>query len=377
MRSLKRLLFQLFFTFSVVSLAACGGSSNGTPFTGGTNPGVDNTGDNNGDTGDTDDTGDTGDTGDNGNDDSNGDDDGNGDDAQPSGTFSLAITDAPIDHASHVYVAFSGVTLHPAEGDPVEFMFEENRTIDLLALQGTQSEHLLNEENVPPGDYESIHIHVNASHDGVLDSYVEMNDGTQLELGLEEENQLNITQAFTVVADEHTDFTVDLDLRRSLILPEGETDALLRPSLRLVHTQQAGSIACTVDDLLISTVCENPDVSLGAVYIYEGADVTPMDVRNEDTDPLTTALVVFEDDVYYYEAGFLPAGEYTVAYTCDAVNDDPEAADELDFYGVGNAEVTAGQETLFHFGSGSSLFNGDGEEGGEEETTGDETTEEA
>jgi hypothetical protein len=371
MRSLKNLLFQLFLSLSILSLAACGGGSSNYP-SHGTNTGISNPGDSNtGGSGDDGETGDTGDTGGDGgsDDDNNDDEDGNNDNNQPTGAFSLAITDAPIDHATHVYVAFTGVTLHPVEGDPVEFMFEEDRTIDLLALQGTTSERLLNEQSVPTGDYESIQLHLNANHDGVMDSYVEMKDGTQLELELEEESRLNISRAFTIVRDEHLDFTIDLDLRRSLILPEGETDAILRPSLRLVHTEQTGSIACTIDDVLISAACDNPDVSLGAVYIYEGADVTPMDVRNESTDPLTTALVFFEDDVYLYEAGFLPAGEYTVAYTCDAVNDDPESANDLDFYGVGNASVTAGEETLYHFGSDSALFeNGDSQEEEEPET---------
>src|SRR5690554_4650815 len=233
MHFLKQGLLSVFFILSIVSLAACGGSSNkhSGPIT--NNPGVTNPGDNPNNPGDPDNPG---------AEDGTGGDEGNPADDTDNGTFSLAVTDAPVDNAEHVYVAFTGVTLHPVDGDPVAFMFDEAQSVDLLALQGTASERLLDQQSVPAGDYESVQLHLNASHDGVLDSYVEMNDGTQLELGLEEESQLTIAQAFTVTHNEHTDFTVDLDLRRSLILPEGETDVVLRPSLRLVHTEQSGSI---------------------------------------------------------------------------------------------------------------------------------------
>ena len=347
MRVLKQCLFSAFFTLSILSLAACGSGSSGSNYSGpvGNNPGATNPGDPN-NPGDGDGTGGA----------DNPENDNNNDGT--SGTFSLAITDAPVDNAEHVYIAFTGVTLHPVDGDPVAFKFDEAQSVDLLALQGTVSERLLNEQSVPEGDYESVQLHLNASHDGEMDSYVEMNDGTQLELGLEEEGRLTIAQEFTITNGEHLDFTVDLDLRRSLILPEGETDVTLRPSLRLVHTEQTGSIACEVADTLISAACDNPETSLGVVYIYEGADVVPTDVSDESDGPLTTAFVVFEEDVYTYEAGFLPAGEYTVAYTCDAANDDPQSAEELDFYGVGNATVTAGEETLYTFGSDAVLYDG-------------------
>lgn len=335
MRALQQCLFSILLALSILSLAACGSSSNSNKHS---NPASSHPGDPNN-------PGGTGGTG------------GDGDDAT-SGTFSLAITDAPVDNATHVYVAFTGITLHPVDGEPVAFMFDEALSVDLLALQGLASERLLNRQVVPEGDYEFIQLHLNASHDGVLDSYVEMKDGTQLELGLEEEGRLTIAQAFTIAFGEHVDFTADLDLRRSLILPQGETDAVLRPSLRLVHTKQAGSIACEVADTLINAACENPNANLGVVYIFEGADVVPTDVSDENGGPLTTAFVVFEEDVYTYEAGFLPAGEYTVAYTCDAVNDDPQSVEDLDFYGVGNATVTAGQETLYTFGPDAELYEG-------------------
>ena len=43
---------------------------------------------------------------------------------------------------------------------------------------------------------------------------------------------------------------------------------------------------------------------------------------------------------YLYEAGFLPDGDYTVAFTCNANLEDPETdGDNLRFFGSRNATV--------------------------------------
>src|SRR5690625_3017795 len=119
MRILKQCLFSAFFTLSILSLAACGGSSNnhsGPANNPGGNPGNPD--------------GDGGNSGD-------GNSDGGDDNDGTTGTFSLAVTDAPVDNADHVYVAFTGVTLHPVDGDPVVFTIDGAQNVDLLTLTDT------------------------------------------------------------------------------------------------------------------------------------------------------------------------------------------------------------------------------------------------
>ena len=104
-----------------------------------------------------------------------------GSSSERTGHLSLSVTDAPVDSANHVIVSFSGVVIKPHDGQEQVFTFDEPKEIDLLSLQGTSSESLLTDEEVPAGDYEWIRLMVNAQHDGVLDSYIEMTDGTQPE----------------------------------------------------------------------------------------------------------------------------------------------------------------------------------------------------
>ena len=266
-------------------------------------------------------------------------------DGGDTGRLSLGVTDAPVDSATEVVVAFTGVAIKPTGGAAVEFVFDQAKSINLLDLQGTLSASLI-DETVAAGEYQWIRLDVAAEQDNVMDSYIMMNDGTQLELFIPSgsETGLKLVSGFTVPAGGNADFTIDFDLRKSITNPRGAASAILRPALRIVDNTVVGSIAGTVDSNLISA-CANESVDNGAVYVYEGADAETTDVQGLETDPLTTALVA---DNYDYEVGFLPAGSYTLAYTCDTGLDDPAAADALNFAGTANAEVTANAETTLN-----------------------------
>ncbi len=267
------------------------------------------------------------------------------------GSFSLAITDAPVDDAASVVVEFSGVSIKPAEGEAIEILFDEPKTIDLLALQGTLSQNIVTGFPLAAGRYEWIRLHVNAEQDDVLDSYIETETGTQLELRVPSGSQagLKLVRGFTVLAGGTADFTVDFDLRKSIVAPPAASgkSILLKPVLRLIDNVSAGSISGTVDGNIIAEACTDPSADLGAVYAFTGAGITPADVSGAETDPLTTSLVRYEGDAYSYELGFLAAGNYTLAYTCDAAIDDPEAVDQLTFVGTATVAVEEGTETTF------------------------------
>lgn len=265
------------------------------------------------------------------------------------GSFSLAVTDGPVDSAEHVVVEFDGVSIKPADGEVIEFLFEEAKSLDLLALQGNLSEPLVAGESVPAGDYEWIRLHVNAERDSVMDSYIDI-DGSRLELWVPSgaETGLKLVSGFTVAAGGSADFTIDFDLRKSVSNPQGMPEVILRPALRLVNNMVVGSVAGTLDSSLVSAQCADASVDDGAVYIFTGADATPADIQGAEADPLVTALVNYED-AYTYEIGFLAEGDYTVAYTCEASSDDPAVADELTFVGAATVSVVAGEATTHDF----------------------------
>lgn len=267
------------------------------------------------------------------------------------GTFTLGLTDAPIDEANKVVVEFVGVELRGDHLDqPLVFDFAP-KTIDLLDLQGVSTATLIDNQPVPAGTYREIRLKVNVDDDGELESFIELVDGSRHELKVPSGAQsgLKIKKNLVIPDGGAGVFTVDFDVRRSIVVA-GRIDKpnvkfLLKPVLRLVENDDTGDIVGQVDSaLLTAPTCSDADpLSDNAVYLYAGADVVPDDIDNSDdtnVEPLTTSLV---SDAGRYVFGFVEAGDYTLAFTCNAGDEDVEQDDELQFAGSRNVSVIAGQ----------------------------------
>lgn len=274
---------------------------------------------------------------------------GGGNEGPRFGQLSLAITDAPVDDATAVVVEFTGVEVKPAGGEAISFDYDEPRTIDLLALQGGGSEVILDDVTVPAGAYDWVRLKVNAVADGTLDSYITLNDGSQHELYVPSGSQsgLKLVSGFVVPAGGASDFTIDFDLRKSVVEPmNASTEYVLKPALRIVDNAQVGKISGTVDNARIVDGCSP------AVYVFSGAGVTPDDVDGTAPDPVSSAAVKLDTGTgqYTYTVAFLAPGSYTVAFTCDAAADDPETSDTLTFVAQ-DATVAHDQVTTVDFGA--------------------------
>lgn len=259
------------------------------------------------------------------------------------GSLSLDITDAPVDNATEVIVTFTGISLKHEDGPAERYDFDEPRSIDLLALQGDASDSLLDEEEVRAGRYQWVRLHVEAERN-TIDSWIKINnDQHSLYVPSGAQSGLKLISGFEVPVDGSASFTIDFDLRKSLVKPQSGEDYFLKPALRLIDNSAIGHVAGTVDD---SLYCEGAG---NAVYVFAGHDATPIDIntQRDGDNPVTTANVSYDTDSsdYRFKVGFLTEGDYTLAFTCDAGDDDPEADDTLDFSATLNTAVTAGETT--------------------------------
>lgn len=279
------------------------------------------------------------------------------------GALSLQIADGPVETAEHVYVQFSGLELQPADGQRITLSYCEDpadatkvvvsdtacvtkatsKQFDLLTLTGGEADFLLQGFTLPAGRYNWIRLMVDT--DDLFDSYIVVS-GTNHELTIPSgaETGLKLNRGFVVPAGGSADFTIDFDLRKSV--HEANGDYMLRPTLRLADNSMTGAIAGTVDTLLVPSGCTP------AVYVYAGGGVVPDDIDTDGNtpDPVTTASVKLDNmGVYRYKAAFLEAGNYTVAFTCDAGMDDPTTDDALDFSGTATVPVTANTVTTHNF----------------------------
>jgi hypothetical protein len=263
--------------------------------------------------------------------------DGGGGQAQ-TGFLKVGITDAPVDEAAAVVVKFTGVELKPQGGPAFSIDFATPKSLDLIQLQGEDRALLLDGEEILAGEYEWMRLKVDADPNVAGDSYLQLEaSGAECELRIPSGDQtgLKLIRGFTIGAGTTTDFTIDFDLRKSLVAPPGQTTIvdtcenqayLLKPVLRIVDSLQVGTITGDVDPTLIATRCAGSDQDPypGNVYLFgpipTGDDVAPDDYDGIVDDPngddaLTSAMV--DPDTFRYTIGFVPAGNYRVAYTCD------------------------------------------------------------
>ena len=167
----------------------------------------------------------------------------------PMGRISLGITDAPVDGATAVVVKFIAVELKPEDGSAFTINLTPAQSVDLLVLAGGSSRALLEDYSVPAGRYQSIRLLIEAQQNQPS-SYIDFASGARYPLYVPSgsESGLKLIRGFTVAAGSTSNFTIDFDLRKSVIAPPGQApNYLLKPVLRMVDNLQVGAIAGTVD----------------------------------------------------------------------------------------------------------------------------------
>lgn len=248
------------------------------------------------------------------------------------GQMSLQITDGAVTDASAVHLTISAVTVKGPDGMITYNITDENgdpstRSIELLSLSGANAESIIEDWELTAGRYQWIRLH--SVTEGIGDTYVTMPDGDH-ELTIPS-SDLKLVSGFTIPANGHADFTVDIDLSKGLVESHGSYK--LKPAMRLLNNAEAGHISGILQPELYS----NNGCTDIAVYAFAGND-TPADDIFNDEGPELVAWADNDTGVYRYELGFLSAGDYTLHLACDPV-DDPEA----DNYGP---EVEDSEETV-------------------------------
>lgn len=281
---------------------------------------------------------------------------------EQTGDISFSMTDAPADDLQQVHLTLHAVSFKPANGSAEYHELDEPLIIDnLLDLQGSQSTVILPTTEVPAGRYNWVRLHVLG---GAGNSYVVDDSGSEYDLyvpgqqnGSEKVRHVQLVSGFVVPVDGEVNFTLDVDLRRAITKPSNKDYYLLRPAIRMVDNSEVGTISGTIstaltEDESCTSQFESDELEGNAVYLYHNANAETGDIyldsQGEPADssnPITTANVTHDGSEYRYEIGFVPAGEYTLAFTCQGLDDDPETKQNLIFPAQSNIVVSTNSIT--------------------------------
>jgi hypothetical protein len=277
--------------------------------------------------------------------------------------FSLRITDAPINGLENVVLQFTAVEMKLQSGAWTKYTLPTPQPIDLLALQGLTTADLLVNMPIEAGDYKQVRFIVD---EAPMANRVKVKGGAWKELQVPggSTTGLKVKQNFTIPDDRKINFTVDFDLRKSVKLKGKSGKYKFKAKMKLVVDTDVGFIRGSVHpSLLIDPNCSDSDIDThNAVYVYAGHNTTPGDIDEDspaNNEPVTTTMIKYDYSMglYMFEAAFLAAGDYTMAFTCNAdaeVLDDDDDGDDgddndddaLKFFGVQNVSILVTDTTF-------------------------------
>lgn len=287
--------------------------------------------------------------------------------------FSLGISDAPVDNAESVVACFNAVELTGNGDEPRTFTVGEDIEapagndqctddegqpiantigIDLLEFTGHDSMVFLENAEIEAGEYGQLRL---VMADGSYIMTDTNNDGEAEKVAIQvPSNELKL-DGFTADAGGNLNFTVEFDLRHSMTNPVGQSHYILKPrGVRLVDNSAVGHLKGTVAEgaLLFNDTCtvapENTEEPVAYVYLYEGSDLDEATLADnggsEENEPYASTAVYFDGvDTYDFSLGFIAAGDYTAALTCNG-DDAPEAEDDISFFLADNITIEASSE---------------------------------
>ena len=283
----------------------------------------------------------------------------------PKPSFSLSVSDAPVDDLSDVVVCFNQIELK-GNGDALFTVGNDSGMIaandlcldnsggvipdtvgiDLKQYTGSASITLVDGISIEAGNYSQMRLIIS---DGSYGTDAQTNEKISISVP---SNELKL-DGFTATLGGTVDFTLEFDLNKAMTNPVGQAGYFLKPrGVRLVNNNEAGHIEGTVSEtLLIDNQCtplSDSSANVASVYMYEGTDIAIDTLEDNGGDqrgslPYTSTAVTFDSEQtsYNFEIGFIKAGDYTLAVSC-ATEDDPEIDEEVTFITTQNISVAAG-----------------------------------
>jgi hypothetical protein len=265
------------------------------------------------------------------------------------GDLIVRLADGPVDDALGVVVQVEAVDAKVS--DPLNpnyqftrFKLSPIQQIDLLELSDGKSALLIHEVALFADKYEWLRLVISAGI-SAEDSWIDTATGRHgLYLPSANKDGLTMPTRFEIPNRGAADLIIDFDLRQSIIPPDIPGNLyVLDPVLRFVEAAEAGWIEGSVDpDLVVGDNCSP------VVYGFAG-DVLPDDIDRQAPEPVTEGTVRLDNGSgdFRYTLAWLPAGEYTVALTCQGALDRPDRDDtpQVGFAIVTSAVVIAEQAT--------------------------------
>jgi len=263
---------------------------------------------------------------------------GGGGGSSQASSLSVSLMDAPVDGVTAVYVKITAMWIKPqGNGAAVQLSMPNGpMTVNLMALTDKNAAILVDNATIQPGSYEWIAMDI-AAEPNVRDSYVITLSGTEEEIETDlrvPSGRLRLVSGFTVPENQAVKLLFDWDMRQGLVYPPGQNRYFLKPAFRMLDVTAFGALQGTIAAAKVGTSLDpavnpcakdnNTDLDVGnVVYVFSGPGVAADDIDGTG-DPVATVAATRNAAGDYVYRTLLAPGTYSVAFTCQAGNDDPD-----------------------------------------------------
>lgn len=261
---------------------------------------------------------------------------------------SFGVSDAPVEGLLSVVITIDRIILDRDGNDDVIInrftnedlgVFDEDTiTIDLLDYRGQDNLLIVGPVELDVAEYQRLRLEV--IDNDISRSYVEEMGGAIRPI-MVPSGQLNLGR-FEVDSSGDQTFILEFGLRKAMTYNPGPDRYILKPrGVRIIEVSQGTMIAGVVDGSLFDGAppcdekVEDP-FDGNVMYLYQGRgldastladDFDPAldpDAGAELIEPFASETVDVDGN---YTFAYLPAGDYTLAFSCNAIDDDPEFDD--------------------------------------------------
>jgi hypothetical protein len=281
-------------------------------------------------------------------------------------SFSLQVSDAPVDSVQKVCIAIAGLQLNDsndkplASWSPLDLLPTSNDDdclptgysiptdgdghprflyLDLLHSQSGDSFALLSNQSISAGDYQQLRLQVEDGRSEALDgpashpsSYVLDDAGNTLPLEVPS-SELKL-HGFNAPADGVASFQLEFNLRHAMVLPGHGNYYKLKPNG--VSLLEVATLT-TLQGQVSANLCDG-NLDHAGVYLYparNGSDLPYLGLNSDAASggPVLTSLLQPATDTTpaSYRLDYVSAGSYDLQLVCNASEDEVADSGSSDF----------------------------------------------
>lgn len=227
-------------------------------------------------------------------------------------SFDARLSADPVDEATRVNLPLEGLALRTRDGQIHSLRLDRAARVDLTVFDLDSPYELIVNHRIDEGDYEAVQLLLDTE-----DAELQRPDGGVVSVEISGAAPF-VPLAFSIDEDGGATVELSLDLRLSLS-EQDDGRYRLRPVMRAVLAGDGAVVRGEVSPLLLTdAACARG----AAVYLFEGRDIEPDERDGRGVEPYATGRVDTQFAPALYRIGVLPAGDYTLALTCDGEFED-------------------------------------------------------